>query len=29
MGTVLSKLPYNRTDACDIAGVLSEMREAA
>jgi rhodanese-related sulfurtransferase len=29
MGTLLMKLPYNRSDACDIAGVLDEMREAA
>lgn len=25
MGTALSKLPYNRTDKCDIAGVLDEL----
>ncbi len=25
MAAVLSKLPYNRTDACDIAGVLEAM----
>ena len=25
MGTVLSKLPYNRTDRCDIEGVLAEL----
>ncbi len=25
MGTVLGKLPYNRTDNCDIAGVLAEL----
>lgn len=30
MAAVLSKLPYNRTDKCDIQGVLSELnREAA
>lgn len=29
MGTVLAKLPYNRTDNCDIPGVLAEMRRAA
>ncbi len=27
MGTVLSKLPYNQTDDCDIAGVLAEMNQ--
>lgn len=25
MATALSKLPYNRTDPCDIAGVLDEL----
>ena len=29
MGDVLAKLPYNRSDACDIAGVLDELRSAA
>jgi rhodanese-related sulfurtransferase len=32
MGNLLAKLPYNRTDKCDIAGVLSELnaeKEAA
>lgn len=30
MGAVLSKLPYNRVDKCDIAGVLEDLnREAA
>jgi rhodanese-related sulfurtransferase len=29
MGTVLSKLPYNRTNQCDIDGVLDELRRAA
>ena len=29
MASVLAKLPYNRTDACDITGVLDEMRAAA
>jgi rhodanese-related sulfurtransferase len=29
MAGVLAKLPYNRTDACDISGVLDEMRAAA
>jgi rhodanese-related sulfurtransferase len=29
MGTMLSKLPYNRTDNCDIDGVLDELRKAA
>ena len=30
MGNVLSRLPYNRTDNCNIAGVLEELnREAA
>jgi rhodanese-related sulfurtransferase len=30
MAAVLSKLPYNKTDACDIAGVLEDLnREAA
>jgi rhodanese-related sulfurtransferase len=26
MASVLGKVPYNRTDKCDIAGVLSELR---
>jgi hypothetical protein len=26
MGNVLMKLPYNRSDACDIDGVLDELR---
>lgn len=25
MGAVLSRLPYNRTDKCDIAGVLADL----
>jgi hypothetical protein len=29
MGDVLAKLPYNRSDRCDIAGVLNELRTAA
>jgi len=29
MGNVLSKLPYNQSDNCDIAGVLAELRKAA
>lgn len=30
MASVLSKLPYNRTDRCDIAGVLADLnRESA
>ncbi len=29
MGNVLSKLPYNRTDNCDIDGVLAELRTVA
>jgi rhodanese-related sulfurtransferase len=29
MGNVLSKLPYNRTDNCDIDGVLAELRKVA
>lgn len=29
MGTALSKLPYNQTDNCDIAGVLAGMRGPA
>jgi rhodanese-related sulfurtransferase len=29
MGTMLSKLPYNRTNNCDIDGVLDELRKAA
>lgn len=28
MGVLLSKLPYNRTDRCDIAGVLAGMNRA-
>ncbi len=28
MGDVLAKLPYNKTDNCDIAGVLNELRAA-
>lgn len=28
MAAVLSKLPYNRTDRCDIAGVLSELNQS-
>ena len=27
MAAVLSKLPYNRTDRCDIAGVLNELNQ--
>ena len=27
MATVLGKLPYNRTDKCDIAGVLAGLRQ--
>ncbi|NOX30385.1 MAG: rhodanese-like domain-containing protein [Actinobacteria bacterium] len=27
MAAVLSKLPYNQTDACDIAGVLDSLHE--
>lgn len=27
MATVLSKLPYNRTDNCDIVGVLEELNK--
>ncbi|MGB0113163.1 MAG: rhodanese-like domain-containing protein [Ilumatobacteraceae bacterium] len=27
MGTLLSKLPYNRTDGCDIDRVLGELRD--
>jgi rhodanese-related sulfurtransferase len=26
MASMLAKVPYNRTDKCDIAGVLSELR---
>jgi len=29
MGNVLSKLPYNQSDSCDIDGVLTELRKAA
>lgn len=29
MGTLLSKLPYNRTDRCDIAGVLEDLNRKA
>ena len=29
MGNVLSKLPYNKSDSCDIDGVLAELRKAA
>lgn len=29
MGTALSKLPYNRSDDCDIDGVLADLRRAA
>ncbi len=29
MGEVLAKLPYNRTDPCDIAGVLDELNKKA
>ena len=29
MGTVLSKLPYNQSDDCDIAGVIDELRQEA
>jgi rhodanese-related sulfurtransferase len=29
MGNVLSKLPYNQSDNCDITGVLAELRKAA
>jgi rhodanese-related sulfurtransferase len=29
MATVLSKLPYNQTDRCDIAGVLAELNGVA
>ncbi len=29
MGTVLSKLPYNKTDRCDIAGVLADLNREA
>ena len=27
MASVLGKLPYNRTDACDIEAVLDEIRQ--
>lgn len=29
MGTALSKLPYNRTDPCDIEGVLNELNSTS
>ena len=29
MATVLSKLPYNKTDRCDIVGVLAELNAVA
>jgi rhodanese-related sulfurtransferase len=29
MGTALGKLPYNRTDNCDIAGVLADLNTQA
>ena len=29
MGNVLSKLPYNQSDNCDIASVIDELRKAA
>ncbi len=29
MATVLSKLPYNRTDRCDVAGVLAELNRVS
>jgi rhodanese-related sulfurtransferase len=29
MGNVLAKLPYNRTDRCDIAGVLERLNETS
>ncbi|MDW3177428.1 MAG: rhodanese-like domain-containing protein [Acidimicrobiia bacterium] len=29
MGDLLSKLPYNQTDACDIEGVLASLNEKA
>lgn len=29
MGTLLAKLPYNRSNNCDIAGVLDGLRKAA
>lgn len=29
MAAVLSKLPYNRTDRCDIAGVLNDLNREA
>lgn len=28
MAAVLSKLPYNRTDRCDIAGVLTQLNQS-
>ena len=29
MGNALSKLPYNQSDNCDIAGVIDELRKVA
>lgn len=29
MGNALAKLPYNRSDNCDIEGVLADLRKAA
>ncbi len=29
MAAVLSKLPYNKTDRCDIAGVLADLNRKA
>ncbi len=29
MGAMLSKLPYNQTDQCDIAGVLADLNNSA
>jgi hypothetical protein len=29
MAAVLSKFPHNRTDRCDIAGVLAELNGVA
>jgi len=29
MGTALSKFPYNRTDPCDITGVLEQLNAPA
>ena len=28
MAAVLAKLPYNRTNACDITGILEELKAA-